>query len=123
MRVVREPAGSRCGPLAATSIGRGRKYQTAAICSTVSDTDLPARDKWLSDAGYELFYFQADESAFVVMDIMTAIEAYCLGIHLTGKLHAVINPAGRYLFAVGDEHQHRTTYGASGLDCTDVLNQ
>ena len=93
MRVVREPAGSRCGPLAATSIGRGRKYQTAAICSTVSDTDLPARDKWLSDAGYELFYFQADGYAFVVMDIMAAIEAYCLGIHLTGELHAVINPA------------------------------
>ena len=57
------------------------------------------------------------------MDIMAAIEAYCLGIRLTGELHAVINPAARYLLAVGDEHQHRTTYGASGLDCTDVLNQ
>ena len=32
------------GPLAATSIGRGRKYKSAAICRLLHDTDFTARD-------------------------------------------------------------------------------
>ncbi len=47
----------------------------------------------LSDTGYESLYFLTDVFALVMMDIMSTIKTYCLGIHLTGKLHAVINPA------------------------------
>ncbi len=38
------------GPLAATSIGRGRKYFSAAICRLSAYTHLTARDTGISDA-------------------------------------------------------------------------
>ena len=38
------------GPLAATSIGRGRKYFSAAICRLPDGTHLPARGTGISDA-------------------------------------------------------------------------
>ena len=72
--------------------GLARRSQPSPVSSKRAKENRPLC-QWLSDAGYELFYFQADGYAFVVMDIMAAIEAYCLGIHLTGELHAVINPA------------------------------
>ena len=45
------------GPLAATSIGRGRKYFSAAICRLPDGTHLPARGTGISDA---------DASAFMI---------------------------------------------------------
>ena len=43
-RLERDAEADGSGPLAATSIGRGRKYQTAAICRLSDGTQRTARD-------------------------------------------------------------------------------
>ena len=43
-RLERNAEADGAGPLAATSIGRGRRYQTAAICRLPDDTQITARD-------------------------------------------------------------------------------
>ena len=47
-RLERDAEADGAGPLAATSIGRGRKYFSAATCRKAAYTLLPARDTGIS---------------------------------------------------------------------------
>ena len=47
-RLERDAEADGSGPLAATSIGRGRKYFSAATCSMFDGTQITARDKGIS---------------------------------------------------------------------------
>ena len=47
-RLEREAEADVCGPLAATSIGWGRKYNSAATCRGPDDTHFTARDTGIS---------------------------------------------------------------------------
>ena len=56
------------GPLAATSIGWGRKYKTVSICRMSDNTDFTARDKRISDvkASDLLYLYSHITSTFII---------------------------------------------------------
>ena len=68
---------------------------------------------------YDLVYkssnFPADSFTFIIMNVMSAVQEYCLCVRLFGKCPFMLNPSGGYLPAIGYEHQNRARNGSCRL--------
>ena len=67
--------------------------------------------------------FPADTLAFIVMNVMPAVQVYCFCMHLFGKCPFMLNPPGGYLSAVRYEHQNRARNGPCCMNQLCVFQQ